>query len=86
MTVTDMRQVLADFDELRNRLAVQAFDTLMDAERPLLSRTSGSMTRLSRWTELPPCQAGLSAALRRAFAMPSDETGRKFEELLHRLA
>jgi hypothetical protein len=43
------------------------------------------MTRLSNWTELPPCQAGLSAALRRAFAMPTDETARKFDELLRQL-
>lgn len=43
------------------------------------------MTRTTNWTELPPSQAGLAAALRRAFAMPEDETARKFEELLHRL-
>ena len=43
------------------------------------------MTRTTSWTELPPCQAGLAAALRCAFAMPADETARKFEELLHRL-
>jgi hypothetical protein len=81
-----MRRFLADFDELRNRLVVQAFDTLMNIERPLLSRTSGSMTRLSSWTELPPCQAGVAAALRRAFSMPADETARKFDDLLHRLS
>jgi hypothetical protein len=81
-----MRRLLADFDELRNRLAFQAFDTRMNIERPLVSRTSGSMTRLSNWTELPPCQSGLSAALRRAFAMPEDECARKFEELLRQLS
>jgi hypothetical protein len=81
-----MRQYLADFDELRNRLAVQAFNILMNIERPLQSRTNGSMTRTTSWTELPPCQAGLAAALRRAFAMPADETARKFEELLQRLS
>ena len=43
------------------------------------------MTHAASWTELPPCQAGLAAALRRAFAMPADETARKFDELLHRL-
>jgi hypothetical protein len=86
MTVAFMRRFLADFDESRNRLAFQAFGTRMDIERPLLSRTSGSMTRLSNWTELPPCQAGLSAALRRAFTMPADENTRKFDELLRQLS
>jgi hypothetical protein len=43
------------------------------------------MTRLSNWTELPPCQAGLSAALRRAYAMPDDENARKFDDLLRQL-
>jgi hypothetical protein len=43
------------------------------------------MTLLTNWTDLPPTQAGLAAALRRAFEMPADETARKFEELLHRL-
>jgi hypothetical protein len=43
------------------------------------------MARHASWTELPPCQAGLAAALRRAFALPADETARKFEELLQRL-
>jgi hypothetical protein len=81
-----MRQSLADSDELRNRLAVQAFNILMNFERPLQSRTNGSMARATSWTELPPCQAGLAAALRRAFAMPADETARKFDELLHRLS
>ena len=33
-------------------------------------------------TDLPPTQAGLAAALRRAFEMPEDETSRKFDELL----
>lgn len=77
---------MAEFDESRNRLAVQALIARMDIETPLPSRTSGSMTRLSNWTELPPCQAGLSAALRRAFAMPADETARKFDELLRQLS
>jgi hypothetical protein len=57
----------------------------MNIERPFASRTNGSMSRTTNWTELPPSQAGLAAALRRAFAMPEDETARKFEELLHRL-
>jgi len=43
------------------------------------------MTRAASWTELSPSQAGLSAALRLAFAMPEDETARKFDELLRQL-
>jgi len=66
--------------------AVQAFDTLMNVARPFPTRMNGSMTRATSWTELSHCQAGLAAALRRAFEMPSDETDRKFEELLHRLS
>jgi len=44
------------------------------------------MTRISSWTDLPPCQAGVAAALRRAFTMPADETARKFDEILHRIS
>jgi hypothetical protein len=80
-----MRRFLADFDELGNRLAAQAFVILMNIERPHASRTNGSMTYVASWTDLPPCQAGVAAALRRAFAMPADETARKFEDLLHRI-
>lgn len=40
------------------------------------------MSYLASWTDLPPSQAGLAAALRRAFEMPDDETSRKFDELL----
>ena len=43
------------------------------------------MERVASWTDLPPCQAGLAAALRRAFAMPADENARKFDELLSQL-
>jgi len=44
------------------------------------------MTQLASWTELPPCQAGTAAALRRAFEMPADETAQKFDKLLRKLA
>jgi hypothetical protein len=37
------------------------------------------------WTDLPPTQAGLAAALRCAFALPEDGNARTFEELLRRL-
>jgi len=43
------------------------------------------MTREMSWIELSPCQAGLAAALRRAFEMPDDETARRFDELLRQL-
>ena len=37
------------------------------------------------WFDLPPAQAGLAAALRRAFKMPADDNARKFDELLQKL-
>lgn len=43
------------------------------------------MMHMPIWSDLPPAQAGLAAALRRAFAMPADETARKFEELLGKI-
>jgi hypothetical protein len=79
-----MRQVLADFDELRNCLAVQAFDTLMNVERPI-ARTEATMKHMLGWSDLPPTQAGLAAALRRAFDIPADEQAREFEKLLSRI-
>jgi len=66
--------------------AFQALDDVMNIERPHLARTNGSMTLAATWTDLPPEQAGLAAALRRAFDIPADETARKFEELLRRLS
>ncbi len=44
------------------------------------------MSSAVSWADLPPCQAGLAAALRRAFHLPPDETTRQFEELLRRIA
>jgi len=43
------------------------------------------MSRSISWSELPPAQAGLAAALRRAFTVPADETEREFEDLLSKL-
>ena len=43
------------------------------------------MQRVISWTDLPPTQARLSAALRRAFAAPADDRMREFEELLREL-
>jgi hypothetical protein len=57
----------------------------MKFERPQVSRTAVAMKRVASWTDLSPCQAGLAAALRRAFAMPADENARKFDELLRQL-
>ena len=56
----------------------------MDVEQSFLSRTEG-MRRSSSWTDLPPAQAGLAAALRRAFDLPVDETERQFADLLRKL-
>jgi hypothetical protein len=43
------------------------------------------MKRTSSWIDLPPARAGLAAALRRAFDLPSDETERQFGDLLQKL-
>ncbi len=44
------------------------------------------MKRTVNWQDLAPCQAGLAASLRRAFALPADDSERQFDELLSRLA
>ena len=43
------------------------------------------MSYVQHWTDLSPTQAGLAAALRRAFATPEDEAARRFEDLLEKL-
>jgi hypothetical protein len=58
----------------------------MNIERPFCARTEESMKRLMTWSDLPPSQAGLSAALRCALAPPVDSRTREFEELLRKLA
>jgi hypothetical protein len=77
---------LADFDELRNRFPRQAFYIVMNFERPLGARTEDAMKRLISWSDLPPTQAGLSAALRRAYVALPDDCTREFDELLRKLA
>jgi len=57
----------------------------MNFERPFNQRTEDAMKRVVTWSELPPSQAGLSAALRRAFQMPSDERSCEFDDLLKRI-
>jgi hypothetical protein len=57
----------------------------MDIERSFMSRTEGAIRQSLSWRDLPPTQAGLAAALRRAYALPADETGRQFEQLLQKL-
>jgi len=57
----------------------------MDIERSFMSRTEGAIRQSLSWRDLPPTQAGLAAALRRAYALPVDETGRQFEQLLQKL-
>jgi hypothetical protein len=66
-------------------LSSQAFYIAMNSERPLIARTEDAMTRMVSWTDLPPTQAGVSAALRRAFAAPTNGRSREFEELLREL-
>lgn len=43
------------------------------------------MKRMVTWTDLPPAQAGLSAALRRAFVAPADGGSRELDDLLRKL-
>jgi hypothetical protein len=56
----------------------------MNMERPP-ERTDAAAMRMVVLQDLPPVQAGLSAALRRAFAMPHEESERQFDELLRKL-
>jgi hypothetical protein len=81
-----MTPFLAEFAGLRNQLSSQAFYLAMNFDRSVQARTAERVKRVVRWTDLPPSQAGLSAALRRAFAAPRDDCGREFEELLQKLA
>jgi hypothetical protein len=57
----------------------------MNFERPLCARTEEAMKRMVTWTDLPPAQAGLSAALRRAFVAPADGGSRELDDLLRKL-
>ena len=50
-----------------------------------MTRTEGAIRQSLSWRELPPTQAGLAAALRRAYTMPADESVREFEQLLQKL-
>ena len=43
------------------------------------------MSYAANWTDFSATQAGLAAALRRAFKLPEDEAGQNFDELLSRL-
>jgi hypothetical protein len=57
----------------------------MNFERPFSERAEHAVKRVVTWSELPSTQAGLSAALRRAFQMPADERSCEFSELLSKL-
>ena len=57
----------------------------MDMDRSLIPKTEGSIRRSVTWKDLPPTQAGLAAALRRAYVLPADEMDEKFAELLREL-
>jgi hypothetical protein len=58
----------------------------MDIERHFMSGPEGRMTRPGNWSDLPPANVGVAAALRRAFSLPSDESERQFEDLLRKLS
>ena len=57
----------------------------MDMERSFLAGTRETGNRGRGYHDLSPAQAGLSAALRRAFAPPEGAAERQFEELLRKL-
>jgi hypothetical protein len=57
----------------------------MDIERHFMAGPEGRMNRWIGGSNLPPEQAGVAAALRRAFLLPVDEDEREFEELLRKL-
>ena len=58
----------------------------MDTERPIATATDISMDRRIIRVDIPPAHAGITAALRRAFA-PVNEDRREsdFDDLLRRL-
>lgn len=58
----------------------------MKNNRPMEARTKDQVSNRVHLDVLPPVQAGLSAALRRAFKAPADENARQFDELLKQLA
>jgi hypothetical protein len=57
----------------------------MNMERPPIARTEAATIRMAMLQDLPPVQAGLSAALRSAFDIPRDDIERQLEELLRKL-
>jgi hypothetical protein len=57
----------------------------MDMESSLGSRRNGSVSYMPSWTDMPSTQAGLAAALKRAFESMADEDDDKFLELLRKL-
>ena len=54
-------------------------------EQSFMARAEGGR-RSATWSDLPPAQAGLAAALRRAFDVPADQTERQFADLLQKLS
>lgn len=57
----------------------------MDFEQSFLSRTEGAIRRVTNWSDLPPAQVGLAAALRRAFEVPANENEQLFDDLIRQL-
>ena len=57
----------------------------MNMEQSFMGRPEGGR-RGATWNDLSPAQAGLAAALRRAFDMPADQTERQFADLLQKLS
>jgi hypothetical protein len=71
----------------RNLLECRAFCQQMNSDlHNKAAAEVGSMDRRIIRVELPPAHAGVTAALRRAFAaVPGGSEDRQFEELLARL-
>ena len=63
-----------------------SIEILMNFERPLKPRTEVPIKRRPCSSELPPFEAGLTTALRRAFAAPLAANVDEFDDLLAKLA
>jgi hypothetical protein len=57
----------------------------MEIDPHFMLRSEEKMNHSISWSDLPPAQAGVAAALRRAFALPAEETERQFRELIRKL-
>ena len=67
-------------------LARSSIDKAMNFERPFKLRTEDTLKRRHCANVLPPFEAGLTTALRRAYAPPESADSDEFDRLLAKLA